>query len=66
MEEDGTAPRILNLGIRGEWIVSPVPKRGRGGGGSRYKLLGPDGPEGDEGPDYIAYAFVFLGSIRCN
>ena len=30
---------------------------------SRYKLPGPDIPERDPGPDDIAYAFVFLGSI---
>jgi hypothetical protein len=32
-------------------------------GGSRYKLPGPGGPEGGPGPEFVAYVFVFLGSI---
>jgi hypothetical protein len=31
--------------------------------GSRYKLPAPGSPEGGPGPDYVAYVFVFLGSI---
>ena len=34
----------------------------REGGGSRYKLPGPDGPEESVGPEYIAYFFVYPGS----
>ena len=33
-----------------------------GGGGSRYKLAGPGGPEGRFGFDYAAYVFVFPAS----
>jgi hypothetical protein len=29
----------------------------------RYKLPGPGRPEWVPGPDYVAYVFVFLGSI---
>jgi hypothetical protein len=32
------------------------------GGGSRYQLPESGGPEGDSGPDCIAYFFVFPGS----
>ena len=31
--------------------------------GSRYKLPGPGGQEGDPEPDYVAHAFVFVGSV---
>jgi hypothetical protein len=34
-----------------------------GGGGSWYKLRGPGSPEGGPSSDYLAYVFVFLGSI---
>ena len=33
------------------------------GQAARYKLPGPGGPERDPGLNYIAYVFVFLGSI---
>jgi hypothetical protein len=36
-----------------------------GGGGSRYKLTGPGGPEGAFGSDFAAYVFVFAASIIC-
>jgi len=34
-----------------------------GSGGSGYKLQGPSSLEGGLGSEYIAYSFVFLGSI---
>jgi hypothetical protein len=46
--------------------VVVVPKKFyqcRRDGGSRYKLLGPGGPEGGPGLDYVTYIFVFLGNI---
>jgi hypothetical protein len=36
-----------------------------GGGGSRYKLTGPSGPEGGSRFDYPAYVFVFPASSIC-
>jgi hypothetical protein len=30
-------------------------------GGSQHKLPGPGGVEGDQGPEYIAYAFFNIG-----
>jgi hypothetical protein len=40
-----------------------VPTRRRG---SRYKLPGAGAPEGDTGPEYIAYIFAFIcGKILC-
>ena len=36
-----------------------------GGGGSRYKLTGPGGPEGVSGFDYAAYVLVFPASSFC-
>ena len=38
----------------------------RGLGGSRYKLPRRGGPEGCPEPQFVAYVFVFLGSIRYN
>ena len=34
--------------------------------GSQYKSLGPGCPEGVLGPYYVAYGFVYLGSVGCN
>jgi len=42
-----------------------VPTR-EGEGGSRNKLPGPWGPAVGTRPDYVAYVFVFRGSIRRN
>jgi len=36
MEEGGTAPRILNFGITGKSIASPLPTKG-GGGDKNYR-----------------------------
>jgi hypothetical protein len=47
---------ILKLALS----INAVPT---GGGGSRYKLTGPGGPEGGSGSDYAAYVFVFPTSI---
>ena len=33
------------------------------GGGNRYKLPGPGGLEGDPGPKYVTFVFVFVGGI---
>ena len=40
--------------------IDSADERGRG---SRYKLPGPGGPDGGPGPDYVAYVFVYLGTI---
>ena len=47
---------------RGTQLVKPGCQCRRGGG-SRYKLLGPGGPERGPGPDHVLHVFVFLGSI---
>jgi len=36
---------------------------GGGGGEIQLKLPGPGGPEGSLGPAFVAYVFVFPGSI---
>jgi hypothetical protein len=42
--------------------INAVPT---GGGGSRYELTGPGGPEEGSGFDYTAYVFVFPASSFC-
>jgi len=49
---------ILKLAKR----INAVPT---GGGGIRYKLTGPGGPEGGSGFDYAAYILVFPASSFC-
>jgi hypothetical protein len=44
------------------WIDKGVPRADETGR-SRYTLLGPEGPEGGPGPDYIAFIFVFIDGI---
>jgi hypothetical protein len=44
-------------------MIFAEPSADESGKGGRYILPGPGRPEGGPGPDYLAYVFVFLGSI---
>jgi hypothetical protein len=53
---------IRSLKFHLHWTDNGVP-RADAKGGSRYKLLGPEGPEGGPVPDYIAFIFIFIDGI---
>jgi hypothetical protein len=44
-----------SVAVMAGYHIQMAGERGEG----RYKLLGPGGPEGGPGPNYIAYVFVF-------
>lgn len=56
---------IRSLKFNLHWIDKGVPRADEKAG-SRYRLLGPGGPEDGPGPDYIAFIFVSIdGNIIC-